>query len=1728
MSDLGSATFHFEGDESGLLSIGKRAEATAISLVTGIQDRINSIFTGIKDLVFSAVDGAINGISGFVSGSMDQFKTFQTGMNQVFTLLPGMSQSAMDAMGAQVKQFSTDFGALPNEVVPALYDALGAGVPADNVFSFLETAQKAAIGGNTDVATSVNGLTSVVNAYGADVLTAAEASDVMFTSVKLGKSTFDELSASLYDVIPTAAAIGVKFGDVGAAVAAVTAQGVPTNVAMTQIRSAMQELNDSSTGVGKTFNELTGKTFKQFIAEGGNLQQALQVIEGAAAKNGVTVDQMFSSVESGGAALALTGKGTATFTQFLDEMGKSAGATDAAYAQMQQGIEATTKRITAAWQTLQIGVGEKFAPAWQQILSVVEKVMPAFSSIVLAVVAKVAAAINMLIGVWTRLGPSVQNSMKSLQFVGQVFNALAAQATGWGQNIGNQLAGGIAKSAMRVVAVLKQLGAIIASWLRPGSPPKIVPDLDKYGAAAGDLYIRSFRDVDVSDLQELGNNIKGVLEGLVKRGDFNQQDVITTLFGAKNALAKGIAEINDFGRLSEATFNEIVQSAGSAGPHIAGVVKAYAKLRETTERTAEAQSGLTEAQKAYNAATTPLSDELKRIQAEQQRVENAQERAELEEQLAKGDGDQYELELARLRLQEMAAQDNLDQVASVEQAKIDAAQNAVDAAQKEQDLAAEQYASEQAKLDVYAEQNDLIAQQTQLLQEAADAAASAASAAAGASGGGGGGGGGMPDLGGMGGGLGDIGGMPAIEPPTLPDPATFVQPFRDGVQTELETMQSDLEMQIAEQANSIIEGIKGFFAPITDIIAGTVQTVKDLASEPFNALKETITGVFDEITGQVSERMPEISESLGGDVSAVIDTVIERFKSIGGIIAGVLAVIGEIFQDLPVLINPTIDTFLLLSDTATGVFTGINNIITAVMNVVAGFLKENANEIAGTFSTTWLQVNEIVRVALTLINTTIVPFLQMVADFIRDNQDQIVGIFSTVWKYISGLLHQTLDFILNIVRASLAAIHGDWITVLTSLQNAGMNIFNAIALIIIGVLDTIAAVFGTSLAEISTLWSSNWTKAQDLISNFGSTVATIWSDIWSGFLRTLDEGAAAIFDLLNGLAEDIFDILDGLIAPAERMGADFIGGFRAGVERAWQALKSWFLSQISGLISDGKQELESESPSEAAARELGEPIPLGIALGIQRLMGVARNAVVELGQSLIDQMQEFGETFADIIMQSIKRGLRARIDVADLQRANDENLRALNNIGGPELPEKPEIDQLLEDYGVNDLQKEIENAEKKLDDIRVKQADAREEARQDAQALLQRPIEEFFDDVEGYKDIKKRIDELSKPLFSDVPLDEDAKLDAAIDKVEDLQKKIEDLRKPPTDKDLDKLFPQRMAFSMEEAAANEKLRQEEIAQYKADQLKEAAKLEADLAAAKAVAENERLAALKAEEAKLVDVKAQAEIERQKQADELILAGEMKVADIEKDAQAIMAQISQLNSEYQTQLTAAQGEYNKLLAEFNQGVNDAWARHNALQRQADILMEETRTQLAQAQAEAAEIAKYDADAAAKYLKMKTDQIYSEADLKKQMIGNTNAAEIQAIDYQMIYLRQKHAAEADLFNLEMQEGLRALDPMRSQIQSMMDNLHEQMAKDQEILDNEKSTADEREDATRRMAAAGNLQRQLQDWILRLSPDMGGLPALSVPGAPGTTVNQYVYTSAPFDTTLQDLQALMWATR
>jgi TP901 family phage tail tape measure protein len=285
-------------------------------------------------------------------------------MREVFTLMPGMSQDAMGAMTDDVKKFATDFGVLPEKVVPALYQSLSAGVPPDNVFAFLEKANKLGVAGAADTTQAVDLLSTVTKGYGDTSQEAyAKASDLALLTVQLGKTTIPELGASMGKVVPIAAALGVSQVDLAASYATLT--GVTGNTAevTTQMGNVLKGLLNPNAEMTKSLHALGFETGAAAIESLG-LQGTLEALRGTTGGSDAQLAKMLGTSEALTGVLAITGSQADIFKEkqkALGEAAENAGeVTEAAYSTMSSGVGQAAKDIAAKIGVMALDIGEKF------------------------------------------------------------------------------------------------------------------------------------------------------------------------------------------------------------------------------------------------------------------------------------------------------------------------------------------------------------------------------------------------------------------------------------------------------------------------------------------------------------------------------------------------------------------------------------------------------------------------------------------------------------------------------------------------------------------------------------------------------------------------------------------------------------------------------------------------------------------------------------------------------------------------------------------------------------------------------------------------------------------------------------------------------------------------------------------------------------------------------------------------------------------------------------------------------------------------------------------------------------------------------------------------------------------------------------------------------------------------------------------------------------------------
>jgi TP901 family phage tail tape measure protein len=216
------------------------------------------------------------------------------------------------------------------QLLTAAYDVASSGFAnaADNT-KVLEAAAKGATGGLSDIGTVGNAVTSVLNAYGKSADEAASLVDGFIQTQNDGKIILNEYAGYIGKLAPTAKAAGVGINEMNAAIATITAQGVPVEATFTGLNQALvsilkpsQEAEELAKSLGIQFNE-AGLRAKGF---GGLLEEVKTKTGGSTTQ----LVKLFGSVDALKAILPLVNDDLVKYNQNVVKQANASGVAEKA------------------------------------------------------------------------------------------------------------------------------------------------------------------------------------------------------------------------------------------------------------------------------------------------------------------------------------------------------------------------------------------------------------------------------------------------------------------------------------------------------------------------------------------------------------------------------------------------------------------------------------------------------------------------------------------------------------------------------------------------------------------------------------------------------------------------------------------------------------------------------------------------------------------------------------------------------------------------------------------------------------------------------------------------------------------------------------------------------------------------------------------------------------------------------------------------------------------------------------------------------------------------------------------------------------------------------------------------------------------------------------------------------------------------------------------------------
>jgi TP901 family phage tail tape measure protein len=340
----------------------------------GIFSKLGSIATAPFRLLGSSISGiasSLLSLRGLLIGSafagvIKTFTDFEGAMAKVSTNLD-TTKVSLRGLSDGLIDIAIKTGESFDSLTKGLYDTVSSGVEAGQALTFLDAAARLAVGGSSNTADAIDGLTTILNSYGLSASKAREITDSLFKAAEFGKTEISELTSSIGQIAKSASLVGLTVDELTGSLGALTRGGLKTRNAVNALSALMSgilaptaEATEAANEFGITLSseQLRSKGFLEFLRE----------VSAATGDVDVNIKRLFPNVNAFRAAAILSGQSAATFAEQMDLMANKTGATDKAFGKLADTLGFKIRQIGLLFSALFVQIGEAAKPVLTEII----------------------------------------------------------------------------------------------------------------------------------------------------------------------------------------------------------------------------------------------------------------------------------------------------------------------------------------------------------------------------------------------------------------------------------------------------------------------------------------------------------------------------------------------------------------------------------------------------------------------------------------------------------------------------------------------------------------------------------------------------------------------------------------------------------------------------------------------------------------------------------------------------------------------------------------------------------------------------------------------------------------------------------------------------------------------------------------------------------------------------------------------------------------------------------------------------------------------------------------------------------------------------------------------------------------------------------------------------------------------------------------------------------------
>lgn len=336
-----------------------------------------------------------------------------------------------------------------------------------------------------------------------------------------------------------------------------------------------------------------------------------------------------------------------------------------------------------------------------------------------------------------------------------------------------------------------------------------------------------------------------------------------------------------------------------------------------------------------------------------------------------------------------------------------------------------------------------------------------------------------------------------------------------------------------------IDGFLGFLASALETVKGVVDETMANLGEMYDA---HVKPMFDALASGLSSIVSVLLTTYQGYIQPILDELAGKLSSFAGqylqpLIDKGLELIGKVADAVTLLwvnilqpfiewfistiipaITPVlqgvIDSFLLLGEVISGVFSGIITWLTGIIDFLVGVFT-------GEWSLAWTGIQEILSGIWELIKAIITGALSLIQNAITLAWTRISVTTTTIWNAIKALINTVWTWLKSLATQVFTSIKNAVSQAWTAIQTTTTEIWNGIGEALSLLWETIKTTAGETFTGIKDTIVEAWNALKD-------RTGEIWDGIWNSIKGAINNIISGVEDMVNRVVSGINTMIDGI------------------------------------------------------------------------------------------------------------------------------------------------------------------------------------------------------------------------------------------------------------------------------------------------------------------------------------------------------------------------------------------------------------------------------------------------------------------------------------------------------------------------------------------------------------------------------------------------------------------------